>query len=176
MTDIAQKIEAILFLAGEAVQYSELTRLLKINREELKNYLVELVDSFGSHGLAVLQTDSHVQLVTSASVAEFVAEFVDSESREISAAAAETLAIIAYRGPITRYDIDAIRGVDSRRIVQQLVLRGLILKQPTSGTRAATYVVTAEFLQHIGIADKSQLPDYEVLSQDEKIRRLLEQA
>lgn len=175
MNALTQKIEVLLFLAGEPVSYQEMARVLGSTTAEVEAEVEVLRAALDRHGLSLLRTEGRVQLVTSAAAASFVQTFLQGEVRELSPAAAETLAIIAYRGPISRYDITAIRGVDSRRILQQLLLRGLIRKKTEAPSRASLYVVSEEFLQHAGLTDVTQLPDYATLSSDERVRRLVEQ-
>lgn len=175
MHALTQKIEALLFLAGEAVSLQELARLLTTEVSQIEVHVHELQDAYQGHGLSILSTESRVQLVTSATVASFVQDFLQHEAQELSAASAETLAIIAYRGPISRFDISAIRGVDSRRILQQLLLRNLIRKKTEGASRAVHYVISEEFLQHLGLSHVAQLPDFSALSADERVQRILEQ-
>jgi segregation and condensation protein B len=172
MTIQAQQIEALLFLAGDAVARNELARLVGCSVEELENYASELVTQLENHGLSLITTDSHIQLVTSPTVAEYLSKYLADESNDLTAAAAETLAIIAYRAPITRIDLDAIRGVDSRSILRQLVSRGLVRKN-SDGDRVPKYVVTEEFMQHMGLRSNKELPDFDQLSSHEKIQELL---
>lgn len=168
MNDLAQQIEALLFLAGEAVSRKELARLTGQSRDAVATAVAELAEGLTEHGLTLVTTDTHVQLTTSSQVSSFVAQFLSTEERTLSAAAVETMALVAYRGPISRYEIEVIRGVDSRRIVHQLLLRGLI--RPVSrAARPRQYVITEEFLSHLGVTEREQLPSFEELSSHEKI-------
>ena len=172
MNSRAQQIEALLFVAGEAVSKKELQKLLSISESELSELLDELTIALHDHGITIIVTETHAQLVTSPDVAEFLASFQQTNEEELSRAASETLAIVAYRGPISRYDVDALRGVDSRRMIRQLMRRGVLQQVKRSG-RTPLYDVSEEFLQRIGITKKSDLPDFERLSQDDNIKRIL---
>lgn len=174
MTLAAQKIEALLFAAGEAVAQEELAKLLAVSPEELNQAVQELQQQLADHGLSVIQTTSHVELVTSAAVAEYLATWLAGEEKDLSKAAAETLGIIAYRGPIARYDVDLIRGVDSRHIMKQLLRRGVIVRAQST-TPNPQYEITEDFLKHLGLTTREQLPQFEELSSHEKITRLLRQ-
>lgn len=173
MTPEAQKIEALLFLAGEAVPKQELKRLVEQPAEAVEGYLNEIAGELKEHGLALLNTPTHAQLATSSHVAEYLSQYLTGEAEEeLSAAAAETLALIAYRGPLARAEVEAIRGVDSRRMVRQLLARDLVRKADPAA-RVARYIVTEEFLQRLGLTKAQELPDYETLSSHEKLEALL---
>lgn len=172
MTSLAQHIEALLFTAGEAVTITDISQLLNVSEGDIKKSLEELTTSLQGHGLSLVTTDTHVQLVTSAHVAEFLAQFTQEDEHQLSKAAMETLSVIAYRGPISRYDVDSIRGVDSRRMIRQLLLRGL-LRQIRSAGKASLYDISEDALMHIGITRKQDLPEFEALSTNEHIDRLI---
>ncbi len=173
MSPQAQKIEALLFLAGEAVERSELVRLIECTPDELQLYLTELIASFAAHGLTIIETKTHLQLVTAANVASFLASYGKDEIQELSGAAAETLSLVAYRGPISRAEIELIRGVDSRRIIRQLQSRGLVRKL-SENEHTPHYVVSEEFLQNLGLTKVTELPDFEILSKHETVTAFLE--
>lgn len=174
MTSLAQHIEALLFTAGEAVTITDLRQLLTVSEEDIKKSLDELEASLHDHGLSIITTDTHAQLVTSAHVAEFLAQFAEEGESSLSKAAMETLSVIAYRGPISRYDVDSIRGVDSRRMIRQLLLRGLLRQIRTAG-KASLYDISEDALMHVGITQKKDLPEFEALSISQHIDRLLTQ-
>ena len=174
MTSLAQHLEALLFTAGEAVTLSDLSQLLNVSEEQIKKALEELSNELKNHGLALVITNTHAQLVTSQEVAEFLAQFAEEGGNELSKAAMETLSVIAYKGPISRYDIDSIRGVDSRRMIRQLLLRGLLRQIRTSG-KASLYDISEDALMHLGITKKEELPEFENLSKSEDIDRLVTQ-
>lgn len=156
MNILAQHIEALLFTAGEAVSLKDIIELTHASEEQVAQALDEIEAALLNTGISILHTDTHIQMVTSKNVAEFFAQFmVDNDS--LSKAALEAISIIAYKGPISRIDIDVLRGVDSRRMIRQLLLRGLIRQQRISG-QAALYEITEEFLAHIGVLKKEDLP------------------
>lgn len=173
MTDIAQRIEALLFVAGEPVPKKELVKVLGIDDSTLETALKEVVSALQGHGIALVRTEDEVVLVTSPVASQYLAQFLGEGNEGVSMAAAETLSIIAYRGPISRYDIDVLRGVDSRRIVRQLHRRGLIQRTRSAG-RTPLYEITPEFLHHLGITRREDLPRFEVLSSHERVQTLLQ--
>ena len=174
MTPQAQKIEALLFVAGEAVPKQELAKLLSENVAAVEGYLDEIRQSLAKHGVALVVIGDDAQLVTSPAVAEYLAAFQQEELKELTKAAAETVSIIAYRGPISRYDVDVLRGVDSRGMIRQLIRRGLVRQVQRAG-RTPLYDITGDFLMHLGVKQREDLPEFAALSNDATIQRILEE-
>lgn len=174
MTPIAQKIEALLFLAGEPLAKKELATFLGKSEEAIQQACQEIAQTLAQQGINLVQTDTHAELDTSASVAAVVQAWLPADKPELSKASAETLAIIAYRGPLARYDVDVIRGVDSRHSLRQLLRRGLIRRREEK-TTTPRYEITAEFLRHLGLTNRTQLPQFTELSSHEKLNQLLTQ-
>ncbi len=169
----SQKIEALLFVAGEAVAKKELAKLLNEPVEKIDDYLLELEDALHDRGLALVRTANRIQLVTSPHVATFLAQYSVYDARPLTRAASETLALVAYRGPISRYDIDTIRGVDSRSMLRQLLRRGLVY-QIRSGGQTPLYDISDEFLLHVGLTRREQLPQFSELSNNSTVDQLLQ--
>lgn len=163
MNALAQQIQALLFTAGEAVPLEELQALTKASESDVADAIQELTESLQESGLAIITTATHAEISTSSSVAEFLTQFNTEETPVLSKAALETLSVIAYKGPLPRFDIDAIRGVDSRHMIKQLFARGLVRQLKISGA-APQYDITEEFLAHLGVTRKEELPDFETLS------------
>jgi segregation and condensation protein B len=172
MSPLAQHIQALLFTAGEAVSLQDIGELTSTSEQEVGAALQEILQAVEGSGISLVITATHTQLVTSPAVAPFLAQFETSEEQELSRAAMETLSLIAYRGPISRFDVDVIRGVDSRRMIRQLHTRGLV-RQIRSAGKTPLYDVTEEFLTHIGITKREDLPGFAELSSHEQLTRLL---
>lgn len=170
----AQLVEAMLFASGDAVSKKELQQNLGTSVKAFESIIEELCKALEGHGLTLVVTDAYVQLTTSSHVSSDLAQFLTGDDAALSKTASETLAIIAYRGPISRYDIDVLRGVDSRRMVRKLLHRGMIRQIQRQG-KTMLYDITEEFLTHVGIDRREQLPKYEELSDDDRIRAVLEQ-
>ena len=129
-------------------------------------------------GIRVLTSPEGIQLVTAPEAAGAVEAFVKSGIRErLTPAAAETLAIVAYRGPISRSGIEAIRGVNSAFTLRLLALRGLVVRAPhPKDRRMFVYEVSAEFLRHLGVASVGMLPDYPALKGHAGMAKLIADA
>ena len=171
MSPQAQRIEALLFVAGEAVKKEELASLIGEGVETIDQYIEELSSSLTDHGISLLIQGDYIQLVTSPSTKDYLAQF-EREAQALSKAAAETLSIIAYRGPLSRYDVDVLRGVDSRTMIRQLLRRGVIRQIKEAG-KTTLYDITEDFLRHLGLTRREDLPSFEDLSNDERLQQIL---
>lgn len=159
-----QLVEALLFVAGEAVTVAQLAKAIDVPPDAVEAALDELVAQQG-RGIRVERLDGKVQLVSAAIAAPAIERFLGVQaSTRLSAAALETLAIIAYRQPITRAQIDAIRGVDSGGVVRALLGREMIAEAGRLETvgRPILYAVTDQFLRQFGLTSLSELPPIEL--------------
>lgn len=154
-------IESLLFVAHEPVPIEQLARTLEIQHEEVERALSELVTDYQSRGIRIQRQHDRVQMVTAPEAAQWVERFLGLQlSTRLSPAALETLAIVAYRQPITRPQIEAIRGVNSDAVVRSLLTKGLIeeVGRLEQVGRPILYGTTFAFLQHFGLQDLSELP------------------
>lgn len=163
--DIKKIIESLLFAAGEPLSVRRLSKIIGEKSEKVKKSLEELKEEFQNQkrGIRILNNNDQWLMVTAPETASFVQKLKKEVIEDaLSAVSQETLAIIAYRGPITRAEINQIRGVDSSYILHQLLSRGLI-ERSRDPQRLNTYLynISFEFLQHLGINDVHKLPQYE---------------
>lgn len=163
ITQIATAIESVLFVSGRPLECAELRRLLNVNDTELISGLDILNDQLESQGrgIRLQRLGEQVQLVTAPENARYIAALLDLPmTARLTTAAMETLAVISYRQPITRAQIEAIRGVNSDRAVASLVQHGLIAEIGRAQTvgRPALFATTPEFLQQFGLTSLDQLP------------------
>ena len=170
MTPHAQQLQAVLFLSADPVQKKEIIKLLGISSEQLSVAQTQLESHLESSGLALLTSSDCLQLTTSPAVAPMVTLISEADGGDLSAVAAETLAIVAYRGPIIRADIDAVRGVDSSRSLRILIQRSLILRARVNGRYE--YRISADCMRQLGLTDVTQLPNYDRLSTDAKVNHI----
>lgn len=170
-------IEAILFVSGNPVQIAHLAELFNLPIKELEKYLQTLEqDLLDGRGIRLLRHAGRIQLTSSPEHAELIENYLGLESSsKLSRAALETLAIIAYRQPITRPAIDTIRGVNSDAVLKSLLSKGLIeeLGRTDGPGRPIIYGVTSEFLQHFGLPSIHELPELFEDEEDLKARELL---
>lgn len=157
------RIEAILFVAGEAVSIKDLARALESSVDETEDAIKQLKDQydFEQRGFTLKQFGSKVQLGTRSLYAQDVVRLLQPVQRQsLSQAAMETLAIIAYRQPVTRAEIEAVRGVKCDYSIQSLSIKGLITEVGRKETlgRPILFGTTDEFLSHFGIQSLDELP------------------
>lgn len=171
MNDKCAKIEAILFACGDPVDKEKLADFLKISKKEMEAEIATLKEFYidNKNGLQIVSKGNTIQLVSSSRFGKFVASFLDKNVNEpLTNAALEVLSIIAYRGPITRSQVDYIRGVNCSFMIRNLAIRGLIEKvENLANTRSYEYVVSYDFLKSMGIERIEQLADYELLNKTE---------
>lgn len=162
--NLENKIEAILFMKGEPQSIKSLANLLKVTEAEVGEAVMKLTESLKSlgRGIRLLRKDDAVMLSTSPEVSDIVREMAKEEyDSKLSPAAVETLAIIAYKGPIIKAEIDYIRGVNSGFILRNLLIRGLIERVTNpSDRRAFLYKPSFELLQFLGVGKVDDLPEY----------------
>lgn len=160
-------LEAILFVAAAPVTVNQLAEALGQVPEEIQSGLRELSERYALAGGLSLQWHSgKVQLTTSPRLSGIVEKYLGLEAQShLSKAALETLAIVAYRQPVTRPGIDAIRGVSSDSVLRSLLSKGLIQEAGRSEGpgRPILYETSAEFLQHFGLSSLEELPPFEVV-------------
>jgi segregation and condensation protein B len=154
-------LESLLFVADGAVALAKLERTLGIDRETLERTIAALREDYVDRGLRVQRFDGRVQMVTAPEAAPYVESFLGlSNEAKLSPAALETLAIIAYRQPVTRAGIEAVRGVNGDRVLSSLLARELICEVGRADTvgRPVLFGTTFVFLEYFGLNDLSEMP------------------
>lgn len=165
MDETLQKIEAILFYKAEPVERAELQSVLKISPKELED-AIDLLKEKWKGGVVVVDDGSLLSFMTSSEVAPLIEAMRKEElEKELGRASLETLTIVLYKGPISRREIDFIRGVQSQYILRSLVSRGLIERMERGG-EGYVYKATLELLGLLGIKSASELPEYGALTTD----------
>ena len=157
-------VEAILFVSGNAVEKREICRAMEILPEELEETLDALESGydFDRRGLRLLRFGEHVQLATRPDYAPYVEKLLQPvQKQSLSQAIMETLAVIAYRQPVTKAEVEAIRGVKCDYSVQSLVSKGLIeeVGRKEALGRPILYGTTDAFLRHFCLSSLAELPE-----------------
>jgi len=171
-------LEGILFVVGdEGISLIEMSKILEISEEEVKKLLVELKKDYESNerGLRISFLGNSFKLTTKEEHKKFYEKLVsDTKNVTLSNASLEVLAVIAYNEPITRLQIDEIRGVNSSQIVRRLLARGFIKTCGKSDAigKPNLYKTTNEFLDYFGLASKEDLPKI-LIEEDKKEDREL---
>ena len=155
-------LETLLFVADGPVDLTRLQRALDVDRPTLEAALASLTATYQRRGVRIQRKGDDVTLVSAPEAAECVERFLGlADSGRLSAAAMETLAIVAYRQPVTRTQIEAIRGVNADYALRALMARNLVQEVGRLETvgRPAIFGTTFEFLQYFGLESLDQLPD-----------------
>ncbi len=158
---LSTKLEAMLFVAGEPVTTSQLATALDVAPSVIERGLNELDAALSTRGLRLQRHAGRVQLTTAPQLAELIERFLGLEATtHLTRAALETLAIIVYQQPVTRPQIDSIRGVNSDSMMKSLLHKGLILESGRADGpgRPILYSTTPEFLQHFGLNSILEMP------------------
>ncbi len=158
-------IESLLFVASEPITVGQLARVLELPADSVETALDRLAETCRGRGVRLQRQGDRVQLVSAPESAAVVARFLGVQATaRLSTAALEVLAIIAYRQPITRSQVEAIRGVDSSGVVRVLLARDLIAEAGRLETvgRPILYATTPSFLQQFGLTNLMDLPPLEL--------------
>jgi len=173
-TDLLARLEALLFVAPGAVSAPQLAAVLEISIGEVQQALVELEEDYKRNprlrGVRLQRHMGRVQLTSAPEAAPWIERFLGLEATSrLSRAGLEALAIIAYQQPVTRPQVDAIRGVNSDGVMKSLLSKGLIQEvgRAEAPGRPILYSTTPEFLQYFGLNSLEELPPL-VLDEDEQ--------
>jgi len=158
---LTARIEALLFVAPEPVTSGQLARVLDVTTRRIEKGLEEIELLYQDRGICIQRHDGRVRLTTSPEAAPFIEFFLGLEATtQLSRAALETLAIIAYQQPVTRPHVDSIRGVNSDSVMKNLLSKGVIqeIGRAEGPGRPILYSTTPEFLSHFGLISLEELP------------------
>lgn len=166
LAQLAMAAESLLFVAGRSLEYTELRKLLDISDTRLTHVLQLLAEQLESQsrGIRLQRQGQQVQLVTAPENARYIAALLGLPmTAKLTTAAMETLAVISYRQPMTRAQIEAVRGVNSDRALASLIQHGLVIEVGRAQTvgRPALFATTSEFLQQFGLTSLHELPHIE---------------
>ena len=170
---LSGRIEAILFVAGEPVRIEELAKALNVSARAVENEVTKLRDEYDFHqrGFTLKRFGHQVQLATRALYATDVVHLLQPvQKQSLSQAAMETLAVVAYKQPVTRAEVEQVRGVKCDYSIQSLVNKELIMEVGRKDTlgRPILYGTTENFLSHFGLTTLEDLPPMPEAPQPEK--------
>jgi segregation and condensation protein B len=168
---LKSKIESLLFVSVKPLTEKELSKFLETEITDIHTALLEVFEERKSSGIVLLKNNDEYQLSTNALNSAEVKNFLNSELREkLTDATVEVLAIIAYRQPISKAEIETIRGVNSQYSLRHLLMRGIIEKIANpKDSRSSLYQTTTEFLMHLGLTSVTDLPNFEKLVSEIKL-------
>ncbi|MBU4315527.1 SMC-Scp complex subunit ScpB [Patescibacteria group bacterium] len=177
MNQLEPKIEALLFLSTKPMTFARLAKLLQIKSSELEVIIKEMAEKMNvsERGIHLVISQDAVTLATNPELAQELSDLTkDDMESDLTRPQLETLTIIAYRAPVTKAEIEQIRGVNCSIILRNLLMRGLIEEQDDKAKLQPVYLLSSKMLRHLGIHKVEELPDYSELHQNAKIDRLLE--
>ncbi len=165
-------IEALLFVSGEPITLSALKEVLDIPEPDIKRCMDELISEYKDRdrGLLILEIAQGFQMVTNPLYAKILRKFTNAAtSNKLSMPALETLAIVAYKQPLIKAEIEQIRGVNSDGVIKSLLDKRLIkiIGQKEAPGKPLLYGTTKEFLQYFGLRDLTELPTLKELTREE---------
>lgn len=173
---LKSKIESILFISIRPLSSAKIAELVGGEKEEVKKELDNLFAEYNQKdkGMNLQKIGSNYQMVSNAENGKLISEFLKEEvTGELTPASLETLTVVAYRGPITKTELEMIRGVNCSIILRNLMIRGLIEEIEDKKNMVQKYQITFDFLKHLGISEPAQLPDYDKLNSQEALEKLL---
>lgn len=174
--NLSSQVESILFVASKPLSVREIVKATQHKEDEIKNTLAELILKYNNSdsGIHILQIDDKFQMGTNSNNNDVVNLFVKQEAAgDLTKAQLETLTVVAYRGPITRPELEQIRGVNCALIIRNLLVRGLVEEKEDPSKLLPMYSLSFEALGYLGLKTVSELPDYNEIHSHEFIESLL---
>lgn len=175
--EIQAILESVLFAAGDAVELERLADIVDVDKRSLREILKKMMDEYNyeRRGIHVIQLEDSYQMCTRGEYSEYVSMLAEPRRKQnLSGAAIEVLAIVAYHQPVTRSAMENIRGVNCDYVANRLMERGLIeeVGRLDAPGRPLLFGTTQEFLRCFGIASLSELPDYDKFGNSEEAMQL----
>ena len=177
MANILSKLESILFVASKPISVKKMASVLKESEPDTLAALEELRGKYNNpgSGIVVLQNNYDWQMVSNPDNRDTAENFLKAEiSGELTRPQLETLTVISYCGPVTKPELEQIRGVNCSLILRNLMLRGLVKEVEDSANLLPTYEATMDYLRHLGLNSVSDLPDYDQLHKHDYIANALD--
>lgn len=175
---VVSKIESILFVASKPLAAKKIAKAVNTTEMETISALETLREKYNQplSGVILIQNNQEWQMVSNPDNREAAENFLKAEvSGDLTRPQLETLTVISYCGPITKPELEKIRGVNCSLILRNLLLRGLIKETEDTLNLLPTYEATMEYLRHLGVGGLSELPDYEKLRHHEVIADILKE-
>lgn len=176
LTMLKIQIQALLFASPKPLTLRQIANHLGAPSDDVEAQLSLLFGSMNTEesGIHLMRHPEGYQLITNPACAEVVEKLTKDEAGELTRPSLETLTIIAYRGPLTRAELEAIRGVQCALILRNLLIRGLILERDDSSRGEPVYTLSGDTLRYLGVHSEKELPDYEAFHGDTRLTKLVD--
>ena len=177
--NLSSQLESLLFISSKPLTVIDIAELTGAKAKEVEEALETLAHDYKeqNRGFILIKNNGQYQLTTAPENTELISKFLkDETSGELSQPSLEALTIIAYRGPITKLELERIRGVNCSLILRNLLIRGLIEEKLDKQKNESFYLVTLEFIKFLGVSSVDELPDYEKLHRTESLEEVLEES
>ncbi len=177
--ELTKLIESILLVTPKPISYRKLALLASSTPQEVEEAVAFLSERFSSErsGIILLRLDDKVQLGTHPDAEHVIKEYLKEEILgELTRPALETLSVVAYRGPVTKHEIEEIRGVNCTLALRNLMIRGLVEQVSSAAPDVKVYSLSFDFLRHLGISSVDQLPKYSDLNKRAPVETQTEEA
>ncbi len=174
---LIKQIESLLFISHKPVKVKELSKITQAKPESVEKALKQLFKDYQARqgGIQLIQVADKYQMVTSEENSQLIQKYIKSQvTGELTTPALETLTIIAYRGPVSKAELEIIRGVNCSLIIRNLLMRGLIEAQEDKSRGIVFYQITLEFMKYLGLSSPAELPDYDQLNKNNNLDKLLQ--
>lgn len=170
------QLQALLFASAKPLSVRQIAGHISLSVQEVETGLAELTAYMNTEesGIHVMKAADGYQLVTNPVCADIVGRLTKDEAGELSRPSLETLTVIAYRGPITQPELEAIRGVQCSLILRNLLIRGLIVERDDAGKGEPVYTLSSDTLRYLGVHSEKELPDYAVFHGDVRLTKLVD--
>jgi segregation and condensation protein B len=154
------QLEALLFVAERPLTRREIATIASVSTDTVDARLGDLEVELRGRGIRLVTAGEHVELATAPEAGELIARYVGADGLRLSPASLETLAIVAYRQPVTRASVERIRGVDSDYVLRSLAHRRLVVEQGRADApgRPILYATGFEFMERFGLTSLDELP------------------
>lgn len=160
--NLEQVLESLLFSYGESISVKKLAEITSASTANIVLSLENLKTNLENRGIKLINKDDKWQLVSAKEHSEYIEKLVKSEiQEELTPASLEVLAVVAYRGPVSKSEVEVLRGVNSAYALRNLTLRGLVDKNDS--TKPQTYQISLNALKKLGVEKEHELPKYNEL-------------
>lgn len=173
---LMKKIESLLFVASRPLGLKKICEQVGGDKKAVSGSLHELVEECkkNGRGVQIIEIDGEYQMSTVPDSSKMVRDFLKDEmTGELTRPALETLTIVAYRGPVSKPELEQIRGINCSLILRNLMIKGLVEAKTSDAGGDVLYNITVDFMRYLGIAKINELPDYEKLSKSEILEKIL---